>query len=375
MVEITHKELKQLINRCYLTKMPLDIKGAVGIGKSYIAKEVAIEKAKEKGKEFAEWNELSEVQKRELLVPELIRKTFLFVDIRLSQLDPSDLRGLPALNGDYVEWKPNLIWKVLSNPEADGIVFFDEANLAAPSVQSSMYQIINDKQIGELSLSKEVLYLSAGNRTSDRANVFDESAALKNRKANVTLKQPIMDEKSSEDWGKWASEKGLNANIIGFLYFKRSYLHMFDPKSKEPSFPTPRIWEKTDKLIQGVEDMELIRLLMSSTVGEGVAKEFVAWFKLQSKIDFRDLLKHPEKMKKITELDMKYAVVSGVAEMYKAEPKILNEVLGLCMNIEPEFSMFMLRVCKGFSKNNFATQLRTTANWTLIAPEYAKYLL
>lgn len=375
-MECTHKELNTLINRCYHTKISLDIKGATGIGKSFIAKEVAKEIAKGKNKEFVEWNEINDNQKRELLDPEIVKTKFLFMDIRLSQMDPSDLRGLPDLHGDFVEWKPNLCWKVVSIPGADGIIFFDEFNLAAPSIQASAYQIINDHQISELAISKDVMVISAGNRISDKANVFDEPAPLKNRRVNVVLKNPVMDESSEErDWGKWASVNGVVPSIIGFLYWKPSYLFTFDPKSRDASFGTPRMWQRCSDMIKGVTDMSEVKMFMGGCVSDGIAREYISFQKLKAKIDLKDLLKHPEKMQKITELDIKYSVVSGIAELYQSDNKILNDILGLTEFMQAEFSMFLLRICKAFAKKNFASQLRQCPNWSKNAQNFAKFLM
>jgi len=374
-MEINHKQFAKLVKRCYEKKIPLDVKGATGIGKSWVVKDVAKEIATQKKKKFCEWNEMNDVEKRSLLEPDQAKEHFIFADIRLSQMDPSDLRGLPNLHGNVVEWKPNLIWKVFSDPKADGIVFFDELNLAPPSIQASAYQIVNDHQIGELTIGKDVSIISAGNRLSDRANVFEEPAPLKNRRINVTLTTPFIDEASPDDWGKWGADNGIGPAIIGFLYWKPSYLFRFDEKLKDPSFPTPRMWHKTSILIDGVTNLDDMRIMVAGAVGEGVAKEFIAFQKLKQKINLRDLLKHPEKVADIKELDMKYSIVSGIAELYKQDQKILDDTIGVGMNMEPEFSMFLLRVVKGFAKNNFAAQLRNCPNWLKIAPEYSKYLM
>jgi hypothetical protein len=150
-MEVNHKELALCMDRCYETNTSIDVKGATGVGKSFVVRDVAINKASEKKKKFIEWNEISIEEKREFITnKEKVKESFFFVDIRLSQIDSSDLKGLPNFNKyDVVEWQPNLIWKILSYPEADGIVFFDELNLSCPSVMASCYQIINDHQIGE----------------------------------------------------------------------------------------------------------------------------------------------------------------------------------------------------------------------------------
>jgi MoxR-like ATPase len=224
-MEISHKQLKQVLRKCYKTKQAIDIKGGPGIGKSWIVREVATELASNEKLSFFEWNEKSLKEKEEMS-----NKDFIFADLRLSQMAPEDLRGLPDLTNGYVNWVPQLLWKKLSDPNMKGIVFFDEANLADNSILKSFYQIINDKQCGEMPISKNILFISAGNRSSDKANVYDEPFPLKNRRMNYVLKVPIMDEKSSEDFGRFAMNNGFDPDIIAFLYFKPQYLYGFDPK-------------------------------------------------------------------------------------------------------------------------------------------------
>lgn len=375
-MEISHETFGNVIVRCYDTKVPIDIKGKTGIGKSEVIKTKAKTIAKEKKKWFVEWNELGSEGKRELL--KNMKDVFLYVDIRLSQMDPTDLKGLVNFNDDFVEWKPQLLWKILSNPEADGIVFFDEANLAPPSVLSAMYQVINDRQSGELPIAKDVLFISAGNTLDDKAHVYDEPAPLKNRRLNYTLKEPFMDAKAKDDWGKWAADNDVLPSIISFLYFKPSYLHRFDKKSKEASFPTPRGWVRCSKLIKDVDDIEMVRVLMAGSVGEGVTAEFISFQKLTKKIDFRELLKNPESVKQYTELDMKFSIVSGVSELFKNDNNIMDKAIMLCYHMEPEFGIYMLRIMSGYYKGNFVSlmskSIKTHENEKMIFDKLYKYL-
>jgi len=64
--------------------------GSPGIGKSDTYKQAAKELAKKYNLPFKEGKEVG---------------TFGYVDIRLSQLDPSDLRGLPNIEGKTTTWK------------------------------------------------------------------------------------------------------------------------------------------------------------------------------------------------------------------------------------------------------------------------------
>ena len=67
------------------------------------------------------------------------------IDIRLSQMEPSDLRGIPFRNNGSVEWA---IPAMLPNTERHGetgILFLDEITSAAPSVSAAAYQLILDR--------------------------------------------------------------------------------------------------------------------------------------------------------------------------------------------------------------------------------------
>ena len=111
------RDLTRLLNILLETDTPVFIHGSPGIGKSFITAEMA----KERGWEL--------------------------VDIRLSQLDPVDLRGIPSVDGDMTKWMPPVFFPRDENSQ--GILFLDELNSAPPTVQSAIYQLILDRAIGE----------------------------------------------------------------------------------------------------------------------------------------------------------------------------------------------------------------------------------
>lgn len=374
-MEIRHEELIDLLFAGYKAKVPLDIKGPVGIGKSQLTHQSAVSIGKyEKKEKFVYWNEISEIEKEKYLNDEELEKAFIFADLRLSQFDQTDLKGFPITTGKYAIWKSMLLFKVLSNPKAIGLVFFDEMNLAMPSVTASAYQIVNDHSIGETPISKGVYIVSAGNRLEDTNNAFEDPAPLNNRRMNVELLPP-----SIEAWTEWAAQHDVDPRIIAYLQWKQSNLFKYDPESKDASFPSPRMWAKSGDMIKDVKDERKLRTYLSACVGEGVARELVAFIKLKEKVNIRELLKNPELIKKYRgaeHIDTKYSVISGVAELYSREHKILNDAMCLCKYIEPEFSMFMLRLMKNMYKGaSFVKELLGCKNWAMIAPDFSKYLL
>jgi hypothetical protein len=352
-MKINHKELTELIKIAYETKTPLFIWGTTGIGKSDSVKNASMEIAKKEGLEFSD--------------TDTENGKFGFIDIRISQLEPSDLRGLPSIEKDRTKWLiPNWLPK---NPNSKGILFFDEINLSPPSIQAVAYQLILDRRLGDYKLPDGWLIISAGNRVEDKCNVFEMSNALCNRFIHTELMIPDKD-----IWTNWALQNNIDNRIISFLQFKPSSLFNFDNKNKEKAFPTPRSWAFCSKLIQGRDNKTLINTLVSSAVGEATAIEFSAFLRLQNKIDLKELMKNPKEVTKITEIDLKYVLLGTIAEYYRKDKTLLNKSFELCEYLEPEFSILLLRFLKGINPSHFSKTIISDKNGKVLLNKYADIL-
>ena len=71
------------------------------------------------------------------------------IDVRLSQLEPSDLRGIPFRVGDLVEWAVPALLPDEKRHGPSGVLFLDEITSAPPSVSAAAYQLILDRRLGE----------------------------------------------------------------------------------------------------------------------------------------------------------------------------------------------------------------------------------
>lgn len=372
-MEVTHTQLVKAIRKSYATKRPLMISGTTGIGKSWNALDTASKIAKQESRQVCEWNRISDKEKLAIFENKAKRESvFLYIDLRTSQLDPSDLRGLPKLNGrEYVEWKPNMLFALLALDGVKGILFFDELNLAPPSVQAAAYQIILDKCIGEIAINPDICIIGAGNRLEDHANVFEMAAPLQNRFTHVTLGIPTI-----KEWIDWAMEHKVDDRILAYLQFKPSHL-MADLSKvknfKSAAFATPRSWQFCSDLIAGEKDLDDLQMYASACVSDGVAIEFCAWLKLSEKIDLDKILNHPE-MAKGLEIDIRWSLISAISERYRADKKILDKALNICNYMEPDFSASMLRMLKRQNEAHFTTNVVKCANWKQIAEKYGKYI-
>ena len=352
-MKVNHNELKEQIKVAYDTKTPLFIWGTTGIGKSDSVKKFAEQTAKSLGLEFSE--------------DEVEDDKFGFIDIRISQLEPSDLRGLPTIDGERTKWLiPNWLPK---NPESKGILFFDEINLSPPSIQATAYQLILDRRLGDYKLPKGWIIISAGNRVEDKCNVFEMSSALCNRFTHTELLIPDKDL-----WLDWALENEIDNRIIAFLQFKPNSLFDFDSKNKDKAFPTPRSWAFCSRLIKGKEDKNMLNILIGSAVGEATATEFIAFLRLQKKIDLKELLKNPKEVAKIKEIDLKYVLLGTISEYYRKDKKLLEKSFVLCDYLESEFAVLLLRFLKGVNKTHFSKTIIADKKGKTLLNKYAEIL-
>lgn len=233
----TKRSLQHLSER----KVPVFLWGPPGIGKSSIVAQIA--KEKEIG----------------------------FIDLRLSLLDPTDLRGIPFFDAknEAAIWAPASF--LPDGNQKEGILFLDELNTAAPMVQASAYQLILDRKIGEYTLPEGWAIIAAGNRESDRGVVFRMAAPLSNRFIHLEM------ESSVEDWKVWATDRGIDASIIGFVSYRPDALFTFDTQNDSRSFATPRTWEYVNEVISSEPEDDLLMPLISGAIGEELAAAFLGF--------------------------------------------------------------------------------------------------
>jgi len=211
-IKVTHAQLEDAICKFYKAKRALFIWGTMGIGKSHKVRDAARRIAKELGLKVDERN-LKYGSLEHINDPEY----FLVIDIRLSQCDPSDLRGIPVWEKEKAatQWLPPTTFP----RKGFGIIFFDELNLAPNLVQASAYQFILDRGLGEYMVPDGYAVFAAGNRLEDRANVFEMSAPLSNRMGHVQLDPPHV-----KPWTDWAAKHNIDPRVIGYLNFMQGSL-------------------------------------------------------------------------------------------------------------------------------------------------------
>ncbi len=218
-----------------------------------------------------------------------------FVDVRLSQLAPTDLRGLPVAEDGVSRWYP----PEFLPRDGRGVLFLDELNLAPPAMQGMAQQLILDRRVGSYVLPEGWFIWAAGNRKEDRASVFDMPAPLANRFLHLEV------EPHWESFKAHALAAGLHEQIIAFLAFRPSLLHALD--AQRPAWPSPRSWEMASRLHGAALDI-------APVVGSAAAAEFQSYIQLYKTLPDLDpvLAGDGEKVAFPAEPSARYAVAIGL---------------------------------------------------------------
>jgi hypothetical protein len=221
----------------------------------------------------------------------------LLVDHRLSTSDPTDLSGLPfrAPGDTKATFLPYDLFPLEGDPLPEGkdgwCIFLDEFNAAPRAVQAAAYKLVLDRQIGQHRLHSNVIIITAGNLSTDKAIVNDLSTAMQSRIVHLQM------EASFPEWEEdVAFKQNYDARIIAFLNSNKALLHQFRTDHSDKTFPCPRTWEFINKLCltTSVGEMEEYTALFAGAIGAGTAVSFIQFSQVFTQLPkISDILRDP----------------------------------------------------------------------------------
>ncbi|WP_303906835.1 AAA family ATPase [Thiohalomonas denitrificans] len=229
------------------------------------------------------------------------------IDVRLSQMEPSDLRGIPFRSGEHVEWATPALLPDARRHGPEGILFLDEITSAPPSVSAAAYQLILDRRLGEYQVPDGWAIFAAGNRQGDRGVTYVMPAPLANRFAHFEVDTHL------DDWVSWAYANGIDERVIAFLRFRPELLFDFDPAHNPMAFPSPRSWEFTHRALQKFgEYPELLLSSLQACVGPAAGIELSAFVENMDNLPDIDAILERQAVPVPREIDLQYAVASAL---------------------------------------------------------------
>jgi hypothetical protein len=153
-----------------------------------------------------------------------------FIDLRLSQLEPGDLVGIPYIKDGRTHWGKPEWWP---EPGTRGILFLDELNRAPNDVRQSVFQVVLDRRLHTHVLPDGWLVCAAIN--PDNSNYQVESLDI----AMIRRFCPIVITPDVDTWMLWAVGSGkISSEITGFAAAHKQLMYFHEEISLEtkPSF-------------------------------------------------------------------------------------------------------------------------------------------
>jgi hypothetical protein len=271
------------------------------------------------------------------------------IDLRMSQLDPTDIRGIPFFNKENgrMDWAPpiDLPDEEFASKYPIVVLFLDEMNSAAPAVQASGYQLVLNRRVGKYRLPDNVVIVAAGNRETDKGVTYRMPMPLANRFVHIEMRPDF------SSWQTWAVQNNIHRDVVGYLSFAKNDMYDFDAKSSTRAFATPRSWVfVSDILKDETSDSDTQFTLIAGAVGEGLATKFAAHRRTSGKLpDPSLILSGKVKDLEIKEISAMYSLT--VAMCYELKDAISTKRVN-----SKEFHVMAEHFFE-FMMNNFETEV------------------
>ncbi|MBR4597310.1 MAG: hypothetical protein IKO42_02805 [Opitutales bacterium] len=297
---LTIAQLKSELLESWNLPYSVLVMGPAGVGKSSAFKQVLAEIAT--GNPYAEFRynaksgcylvggEISdgtpEGDQKEL------ETSYGFIDLRLSQVEPQDLAGIPMPeNGITIRHLPREIPVcTATHLPKRGLLLLDEVNQADPAVQKAMFSIILDHKIDNKPFLEGWRVMAAGNRLEDSSAVMELAGPLQNRFAHYAVGADY------ETFKAWAIKNDIHPAITTYLANNATDLCRRQGDNEEYAFPTPRTWEQVSHKIRYWEKNKIKKTSdekirgIAALVGSAAAAKFVAHLEIANSFDVEDYL-------------------------------------------------------------------------------------
>src|SRR3954468_18086833 len=278
------------------------------------------------------------------------------IDVRLSQMEPTDLRGIPFRNGARVEWSVPALLPEASRHGERGVLFLDEITSAPPTVTAAAYQLILDRRLGEYRVPDGWAIFAAGNRYGDRGVTYVMASPLANRFTHYELEAHL------DDWIAWAHREGVDERVIAFLRFRPDLLFDFDPARNPVAFPSPRSWEYAHRALAKFGDAPgLLLEALQACVGAAAGVELKAFIDHMHALPDVDAIVQGRADAVPRSIDLQYGVAAAVVRR-AAEARALPDAKRIYANV--------LRYAKGFPDREMGVMLVTDLHRAIGTPLY-----
>lgn len=247
-----------------------------------------------------------------------MRQAFGLFDLRLSQMDPVEVGGLPRENKETgtMDKLPPSWFAHEGRPDLPdhGILLLEELPSAPLSVQTTAYQITLDGIIEDFKLKSGWGTFAAGNRVTDGGQYFKMPDALADRMCHIDV------ESNLDSFVEWAIAHGLDHSIVAYVRYRpdelNNHAEKIKSKSKEFAFTTERSWEAVHDTMVNNPSMDDTTALaiFGGFLGKGPAAGFMGFRKVWTSIpDVNEILIDPQSARMPEDAASQYATMTMLA--------------------------------------------------------------
>ncbi|MEM8730363.1 MAG: MoxR family ATPase [Pseudomonadota bacterium] len=192
-------------------------------------------------------------------------------DVRLTTIEPQDLRGLPYYDHETqktVWYRPE---DLPDDPDQPSVLFLDELTAASPHLQPTVYGLLQERRVGRHLLPDSVFVVAAGNTVDDGAIAYEMGTALADRLIHLHVVA------EARDWlERYAVDQSLSPLVTAFLRARPDLLDTTEDSLRRGDMIacTPRSWERVSDIVRTVTDTRLRQTMIAGTVGLAAAAEF-----------------------------------------------------------------------------------------------------
>lgn len=192
-------------------------------------------------------------------------------DVRLTQIDTADLRGLPYYDHDSktTQWyRP----EDLPKGPAPAVLFLDEITAASPLLQPTVYGLLQERRVGLHVIPDQTIIVAAGNTVDDGAVAYEMGTAISDRLIHMVVRA------DAADWlTSYALERGLHPAVSAFIKSRPDMLETLEASAQADHMiaATPRSWDRVSHIMQHIEDRDTRMIMIAGTIGDAAASEFM----------------------------------------------------------------------------------------------------
>ena len=279
------------------------------------------------------------------------------IDLRLAQMEPTDLRGIPFTKPGLTKGETRTGW---ARPDflpqkGAGILFLDELTSAPSSVQAAGYQLCLTPE--DFGIPPEWMVVAAGNNKSDRGVTFNLAAPLQNRMCDITVTSSL------DDFTEYAIGK-VRPEVLSFLRDRPDYLHKFEPEKNGgviAPFPSPRSWFAASATL----DLDLPQAdrveVLAGDIGKEAAPAFEAHTRLYETMPRLDDILAGKDVEMPKDLSVRYCVAMGLAS--RLDVKNFDHAYKFIKQMPGEVQALTVKLA--FKRDRSITGAAKFADWTI----------